>query len=207
MATRIGERVLTERDPAALVRLALALNAVSHGWTDVQAGDYSRRVLARMNERGGQAHRRFYAVSLAGMADRASASPEVRSLVSDLHDALEEEYEPDPVLGGKSRLLDPALPEDQWNRLALTVVPSEDPPEGDEPSLEALAGVEDDDGESGEEDEIADIDFNAISDALDDVRPPAAADSWPPLHVAGAILAALGIILGVSAIKYPARTT
>jgi hypothetical protein len=73
------------------------------------------------------------------------------------------------------QLRNPLCGEASWRRLASLFLGEET--EEEELSLEALAGVEDDDGERGEESEAAEIDFNALSDALPAL--PAGGARWP----------------------------
>jgi hypothetical protein len=209
LATRIGDRVLDESDPAALVRLALALHGVSHGWSDAQAAAFARQVLAEMERPRGSGRLRLYAVAMHAVADRApeDVMEQARSLVRSrgtgepLRMSLlalgeegaedEPEVEPigdvDPLL-----LLDPTLPEAEWNRIALTVTGAEQADE--DPSLEALAGVEDDDGDTDETTGVH-VDFNALSDALDKVRPARAEASLPLTRTASVALMLLGVAL------------
>jgi hypothetical protein len=88
-------------------------------------------------------------------------------------------------------LRNPLCSESSWQRLASLFMGVE--VEEEELSLEALAGIEDDDGERGEASEAAEIDFNALSDALP-VQPTEPAP-WPVASLA-LLAAAAAAVLG-----------
>lgn len=180
MAVRIGARVLDESDSAPLARLAVALHGVSHGWSDAQARTFARQVLGEMKEPRGEGRLRLYAVALHAVADRAEdvVLEEARAIVRERSTGesremsllalgeQEEEVEAEAGDYDPLSLLDPTIPEGVWTRVALSVLGIE--LEDDDPTPQALAGVEDDDG--AEDEERPDIDFNALSEKLATLR-------------------------------------
>ena len=177
LATRLQARVSASRDPAETIRLLIGLHAVARAWSPEDAARFASQMRARMDAARGDATRRIYAFGLHAVDSQAAAPI--------LAEYLKEEAASEPgnlaCLPGPDRaalaaqILNPRCSESEWNTLVLAFarvtsqqVASEGPESG--PSLEELAGVDNDDGAAAPPDGGVAVDFDKLSAALDPFR-------------------------------------
>jgi hypothetical protein len=156
---------------------------------------------ARMQTANGAATRRILAFGLHAVDPQAASEFLAEAAQADPEPAGTNECQPETdAKAVAQKLLNPLCSEESWLRLALALGNLTGEPVAKvsasdvEPSLEELAGVDDDDGAAASASDPIEVDFNKLSDVLRGLRPPREeAGNRPPalsvaLLLAGAML-------------------
>jgi hypothetical protein len=201
LASRLAPRVLSETDPAALVRLALAFDAVGASWSEAQKTQFAAQIEDREQKAAGPATKRTFQFLLYSVGSRPKA----------VHlDDLEEDSSgclPITLPLAVNQLLNPLCKEESWQGTAVTVARLTGEPVAHVTAApgtftaEELLGVQDDDGETrGPNDDAIEVDFNKLSEVISKFREPRHI-SVGAAETPGLAVAIVGSILVLSSLR------